>query len=308
METLFQTDTLVFRPITLADKELITSFTYHSEYQNCDFAFANMCSWRFLYNSEFAVKDDFLFIRFFTDQGSHPVYMCPVGKGRADIRHAIRLLEQEAVSHDHKLWILGITNRGKEEFEAAFPDGFKFLPERDYFDYIYLREDLVGLTGKKYQPKRNHINKFKKNYSYTYLSITPELVPHCLELEHTWYKANHTEEDEEDLSHERRSLTYALTHFEELGLTGGALCVENEIVAFSFGSPINYNTFGIHVEKADIRFDGAYSMINREFAARLPEQYIYLNREEDLGIPGLRQAKQSYQPLLLLEKYTAIKK
>ena len=110
------------------------------------------------------------------------------------------------------------------------------------------------------------------------------------------------------MSDERRSLTYALHHAEELDLTGGAIRVEGKIVAFSFGAPINHDTFGVHVEKADVSYEGAYTVINQEFSAHLPEQYTYVNREEDLGIPGLRQAKLSYQPAILLEKGAAIKK
>lgn len=183
-----------------------------------------------------------------------------------------------------------------------------YIPERDYFDYIYLREDLATLRGKKYQSKRNHINNFKKQYSYEYVPITPDIVPQCLKLECKWYKANNGDNDEEELNDERRSLTYALHHFDSLSLIGGALRVDNEIIAFSFGAPINHNTFGVHVEKADVNFDGAYTVINQEFASHLPEQYTYVNREEDLGIPGLRQAKLSYQPTILLEKSAAIKK
>lgn len=273
---------------------------------NCDFSFANMCSWRFLYNSEYAVVDDFLLIRFWIEDNDRPVYMCPVGKG--DMTCAVEFLEEDSLKHGHPLWLLGITPEGKAELENTFPDGFRYIPERNFFDYIYLRDDLVNLTGKKYQPKRNHINKFTKLYRYEYMPITPELVPECLELERKWYKANRTDDDAEELSNERRSLTYALQHASELGLIGGSICVDHQIVAFSFGAPINKNTFAVHVEKADINFEGAYSMINREFAAHLPEQYTYLNREEDLGIPGLRQAKQSYQPAILLEKYTAVKR
>ncbi|MCD7977770.1 MAG: phosphatidylglycerol lysyltransferase domain-containing protein [Tannerellaceae bacterium] len=298
-----------FKPITLQDREIITSFTLQSEYKNCDFSFANMCSWRFLYHSEFAVVEDFLVIRFHIEEDEkRPVYMCPVGNGNGDMRDVILRLEEDAAKQGHMLWLLGVTPLGRKDLEAAIPDGFKYLPNRDYFDYIYLREDLVNLTGKKYQAKRNHINKFKKSYSYEYRPITPELVPYCLELERKWYKANRTEEDEEDLSHERRSMTYALEHFSELGLIGGGICVDGQIIAFSFGAPINHDTFGIHVEKADIHYDGAYSLINQEFASHIPEQFLYVNREEDLGLPGLRQAKQSYQPALLLEKYTAIRK
>jgi len=119
----------------------------------------------------------------------------------------------------------------------------------------------------------------------------PDSVPQCLKLECKWYKANNGDNDEEELNDERRSLTYALHHFDSLGLIGGALRVDNEIIAFSFGAPINHNTFGVHVEKADVNFDGAYTVINQEFASHLPEQYTYVNREEDLGIPGVRPSE-----------------
>ena len=119
-----------------------------------------------------------------------------------------------------------------------------------------------------------------------------------------------TEKDtlNENIRNERRALTYALHHFEELDLTGAVISVDGKIAAFTFGAPISHNTFGVHYEKADINIDGIYSAINQEFASHLPEQYIYLNREEDLGIPGLRQAKLSYHPVLLLEKTKAIKR
>ncbi|MDR3269321.1 MAG: phosphatidylglycerol lysyltransferase domain-containing protein [Tannerella sp.] len=297
-----------FKPITIEDKAVITACTYQSHMQNCDFSFTNMCSWRFLYDSEFAVVNQMLLIRFqFEDKGKrHKVYMLPVGNG--DFRQAIGLLEEDARADGRPLRMLGVTPDGKEELEKYFPSEFKYIPEQDYFDYIYLRSDLQQLTGKKYQAKRNHINKFKNRYRYVYLPITPELVPLCLELECKWYQANHTAEDADALNHENRSMIFALNHFKELDLTGGAICVDNEIIAFSYGSPINHRTFGVHVEKANIRYDGIFSVINREFASRIPEQFLYVNREEDLGIPGLRQSKLSYHPTILLEKHTAIKR
>ncbi|GAB6395005.1 MAG: DUF2156 domain-containing protein [Bacteroidales bacterium] len=295
-----------FKPITIADRAAITSHTFQSVYRNCDFSFANMCSWRFLYKSEYAVMDGFLLIRFWINSHNRPVYMCPVGEG--DFSQAVGALECDSLLHGHPLWLLGITSDSKATLDQAFPDGFHYIPARDYSDYIYLREDLVNLSGKKYQSKRNHINKFMKQYAYEYLPITPELVPECLLLESKWYRANRTADDAEELSYERRALTFALQHAGELHLTGGAICVDGQIVAFSFGSPINRNTFGVHVEKADIRYDGIYSMMNREFALHVSEQYTYINREEDLGIPGLRKAKLSYHPTVLLEKYTAVKK
>jgi len=294
---------MLFKPITIEDKDVITAYTYSSNFMNCDFAFSNMCSWHFLYNSEFAIEDDFLFIRFHIKH--YRVYMFPIGTG--NLKQAIEKIENDARKNENQLRIFGITLSGKNQMEKLFPGEFTYTANRNYFDYIYLREDLQLLKGKKYQPKRNHINKFTKNHSFTYLPITREMIPECLELEYKWYQANYTEEDAEALKFENRSMLYALNHFDALGLTGGAIQVENEIIAFSYGSPVNQNTFTVHVEKADIRFDGIFSVINREFVTRLPEQYRYINREEDLGIPGLRKAKLSYQPAILLEKNRALK-
>jgi hypothetical protein len=134
------------------------------------------------------------------------------------------------------------------------------------------------------------------------------MIPEGLELENKWIQANHTLKNADALKYENRSMVFALNHFDALELLGGAIKIDNEIVAFTYGSPVNQYTFAVHVEKADTRFDGIFSVINREFVARIPEQYTYINREEDLGIPGLRKSKLSYQPTILLEKNTALKR
>jgi len=299
---------LNFKPVTIEDKEAITAYTRSSNFLNCDFAFANMCSWRFLYNSEYTIEDGFLFIRFCLGMSTHlrHAYMFPIGTG--DLKGALAKIEKDAVENKYLLRILSISPDAKKQMENILPDKYTFTANRNYFDYIYLREDLNSLRGKKFQPKRNHINKFKKKYSFSYKPITPDLVPECLKLEQKWMLANHAEKDTESLKYENRSMVFALNNFNRLDLTGGAIFIENEMVAFTYGSPINHFTFGIHVEKADIRFEGVFSVINQEFAARLPEQYRYINREEDLGIPGLRQSKLSWQPAILLEKNMAVEK
>lgn len=297
-----------FKPITIDDKEVITSFTLPSPLRNCDLAFSNMCSWRFLYQSEYAVYKNFLLIRFYIEEKNRKriAYMRPIGNG--DFRDALLQLEEDSWQHGHPLLMLGVTPISKDLLEEAFPGEFSYIPERDYFDYIYLREDLAMLKGKKFQAKRNHVNKFKKQYAYEYEPLTAELVPECLEFEAKWYKANRTDDDQEELTDERKSMIFALNHFKELNLLGGAIRIDHKLVAFTFGSPINQDTFGVHVEKADTDYDGAYSIINQEFASRIPEQYVYVNREEDLGIPGLRKAKLSYNPTILLPKAAVIKK
>ena len=299
---------LNFKKITLEDKEAITAYTYAGSYYNCDYAFANMCSWQFLYDSEYAISDDFLFIRFYIEDKDHKrlAYMFPVGNG--DIKHAIDILGKDAEEMGRPLLILGITPESKDKIENMFHGHFTYMQERDYFDYIYLREDLTTLKGKKLQSKRNHINKFKSRYEYTYLPITPDIVQQCMEVEAIWRKANLNDDDKEDLSYEHQSMVFAMNHFDELGLMGGSIIVGGKIIAFSYGSPVNNKTFGIHVEKADVSYEGIYSVINQEFASRIPHQYIYINREEDLGIPGLRKSKLSYNPVILLEKNAAVRR
>ena len=273
-----------FKDITPQDKELITSFTRHSHRRNCDLSFSNLCSWRFLYHTQFAISDGYLLLRFWAE--GKLVYMMPIGQG--DLGKVLEVLIQDAHQEKAPFCLLGICTDMCADLETLMPGRFLFTADRDYADYLYLRTDLATLAGKKFQPKRNHVNKFKRMYpDYEYTAITPDRIRECLELEAEWCKANNCDQHE-GTGNERRALVYALHHFEELGLTGGILHADGRIAAFTFGMPINQDTFGVHVEKADTRIEGAYAMINFEFANHIPEQYTYINREEDLGIEGLR--------------------
>ncbi|WP_373722953.1 DUF2156 domain-containing protein [Bacteroides heparinolyticus] len=289
-----------FKDIELSDRELITRYTQNSPRRNCDLSFSNLCSWRFLYNTQFAILDGYLLLKFWAEE--ELVYMMPIGNG--DLKKVLEALIEDAHQEGKPFCLLGICSGMCSELETFMPGKFQFTADRDYADYLYLRTDLATLSGKKLQAKRNHVNKFKRTYNYEYTPITPDRIQECLELEAIWCKANNCDQYE-GTGNERRALVYALRHFDELGLMGGILHVDGKIVAFTFGMPINQDTFGVHVEKADTSIDGAYAMINHEFAKHIPEQYIYINREEDLGIEGLRKAKLSYQPAIILDKYMA---
>lgn len=292
-----------FKPITIKDKDLITSYIIPGENPDCDFSFTNLFSWHFLNNSGYAIINGHLVVRFINENNLTEYFM-PIGQG--NITTVIETLDKCAREEGQPLRIRGIFPETRDILDKLYPTLFEYEADRDYFDYIYFRKDLVELKGKNYQPKRNHVNKFKKEYSFEYLPLAPALIPECMDFEAQWC-IKHGCEENENIKNERKALTTALEHFNELEICGAVIKVDNHIVAFAFGSPINYNTFGVHFEKADISIDGAYSIINQEFAAHIPEQYVYLNREEDLGIPGLRQAKQSYHPVTLLEKCIAVK-
>lgn len=295
---------IAFKPITISDKSLLTPYLLNARERDCDFSFANLCSWHFMTESSYAFIDQQLVIRFLHPEGYHEYFM-PMGQG--NVVSVIGQLEECARMEQAPLCLRGSLPGMQEKLEQSCPTLFEYSTDRDYFDYIYLRQDLAELKGKHYQPKRNHVNKFNKEYQSVYEPLTPDVVPECLQFESEWCM-KHGYIENENIKNERRALTFALHHFEELHLCGAIIRINGKMVAFTFGAPITNDTFGVHYEKADISIDGVYSAINQYFASHLPEQYVYLNREEDLGIPGLRQAKLSYHPAILLEKARAIKK
>lgn len=291
-----------FKPVTLADKALLTSSILPGERRDSNLSIVNLCSWQFLTCSSYAVVDNQLVLRFcFGDKGS--VYTIPARND--SVPGVIHRLAKQATEEGVPLSLYGIVPEMKETLEKIFPEVFEYKENRDHFDYLYLRSDLAELKGKEFQPKRNHVNKFRKQYDYSYLPLTENIVRDCINLYDKWCEDRRCSGDE-GLMQERQALTFSLNHLQELGVVGGSLWVSGTMVAFTFGVPVNYDTFCVHAEKALGRYEGAYNVINQEFARHLPECFIYLNREEDLGIAGLRKAKESYRPVRLLEKGLAV--
>ena len=290
-----------FRPVTASDADLLRSFTMESKCMNCDLNVANLCSWQFLYHTEYAVVDGYLLLRFVLD--GQVTYMKPIGKG--DLRPILQLLMADARSLGDTLRMACVCPCAQAMMDESMPGGFTYTVNRDKSDYLYLREKLVTLAGKKLQPKRNHISKFKRAYpNYEYRPLTADLVDDCIRLGEEWCKTNDSCM-QRAMEAEQRMIAYALRHIDELHIIGGTLFVEEKMVAFTFGSRINDEAFDVCVEKADTTYEGAYAMINNEFVSRLPEDIVYINREEDLGLEGLRKAKLSYYPDLILDKMVA---
>ena len=177
---------------------------------------------------------------------------------------------------------------------------------RNSFDYVYSREKLATLKGKKYHAKRNHISYFEKNNNWSFEPLTRENIADCVAMNEKWYELN-VEKDRVGIEHEREVLRMNFDHFDEIGCVGGVLRVDGEVVAFTFGERLNDNTFVTHFEKAFSDIRGAYPMINRLFAQEMLSDYEFVNREDDVGSEGLRSAKLSYHPDILLEKFVAVK-
>lgn len=291
---------LSFKPILLTDRSIIQSFVGKTAFPNGALSFSNLCGWGVSLHYEYAIMNDYLLLRFQVEDRC--LYVMPVGCG--DLQPILNALITDAKQCGHPFYMVGVSAEMQQCMEAVMPGAFRFIYSRDFSDYIYLRSDLVMLKGKKLQSKRNHVHRFSNLFpQFEYHSLTPDRVEDCLSFESGWlsYKMPYSEATE-SLNMEREMIQYALHHITELSILGGTLYVDGKLVAFTFGSPINRDTFDVSVEKANTSYEGAYAMINNLFSKSLPEQYLYVNREEDMGVEGLRKAKLSYQPFMLLEK------
>ncbi len=294
-----------FRPLSLNDKDLIQRAVYNTDCRNCDLNFMNLVGWQFMFGTELAVSDGLLLFRFRSN--GRLAYLPPVGTG--DCTAALDLLLADAEGLGEPFMMLGVCAHSLAKLEATKPHFFQATTDRSYSDYIYRREALATLAGKKLQPKRNHANRFAKAHpDYVYSPLTPADFNDCLQLERVWSAQKVENSCRSSYADERKALFTVFENWDRLGGMGGVIRIEGQMVAFTYGAPINHDTFGVCVEKADTAFEGAYATINRDFARHIPEQYTLVNREEDLGIEGLRKAKLSYQPETILHKYTVTPK
>lgn len=293
---------LEFHKPQLSDKQTADSIFHNQTERLCEYTFGNIFIWQHLYRTTIAVQDGFLFIKAFEDDGQ-PFYIFPAGNG--DIEKAITLLNEDAARGGHRLAFFAVTETMKQTLERLCPGRFEFLAQRDSFDYIYSAESLISLAGKKLHGKRNHIARFEKLDAWSYEAITPQNLAECEVMNEEWCRLNGCGQDEgkkEEYCAVRRSFR----NYGALGFTGGLLRLEGRVVAFTMGEQLGVDTFNTHIEKAFFDVEGAYAMINREFAAHNCAGYAYINREEDMGVEGLRRAKLSYNPAILLEKYRAM--
>ena len=277
-----------FHSLTLSDREAMQAVTLNSGRRNCNYTFANLIGWQFLYKTEVCVLKDAVVLRF-SYEGERAYMVCTSGNLTRELVSA--LLTDSGV----KLTIYGL-----EDSQASALSAFKVQvePLRDQYDYIYRRADLALLQGGHLQAKRNHVNRFRAdNPGFEYRPLTPELFDECRRLTGIWQGEK---EASDTIDAERLVMETIFSNWDSLGMIGGSIFVNGRMVAFCYGAAVTHDTFDICVEKADRNIEGAFAIINQQFAAHLPEQYIYVNREEDMGIPGLRKAKLSYHPEIML--------
>ena len=291
-----------FKPLEPSFKDRYNGMLRCSGERGCEFSFANLYLWG-RQKLAFLHGHALLFSQF----NRRTVYPFPVGCG--DKKPVIDAIIADAAERGIPCRITGLTAQNMALLQELYPDKFRYHCDCSSFDYVYDINDLADLAGRKYQKKRNHFNRFRTIFPYyTTEPLSNENLPQVQALIDHWYAQRMQEDPQGDYHMERSALNKALTYYRELGMEALVLRDGEDVLAFTMASPLNTDTLDVHFEKALDVADGAYAAINQGFARYLMEQYPrvkFLNREDDMGIEGLRKAKLSYNPEVLLEKHWA---
>jgi hypothetical protein len=289
--------------VELDDKKWIEPILASTYLLGCHYSFVNLFSWASVFKYQVAQADDFLVVKGVTPEGT-PYYFYPAGRGNP--QSVIEAMFDDAANSKVEFRFAGLSVDNTTEVESLFPGKFEFFEDRDSFDYVYRIDDLVNLAGGKYRAKRNHINHFKKHNTWSFEQISLSNLDECWDMNTKWCKIHECKYNI-PLTYENCAVRCCFEHFAELGLEGGLLRSEGKVVAYTMGKKLNSDTYDINIEKAFDDIQGAYQMINREFAALIRKSHpelVYINREEDMGQEGLRKAKLSYRPVRMVEKYS----
>ena len=291
-----------FQRLTFAQKEEYERILFASPERGCEYSFANLCLWgrqqvAFLHGC----------VGFFSHFYGRSVYPYPIGPG--DRRAVIEAYLADAKERGIPCRITGMTNADRQELENWFPGLFCLRTIRDSFDYVYDINDLADLRGRKFQKKRNHFNRFRAEHpGYEVVPLNACNLPLAQRLVDQWYYTRMKADPGGDYLLENVAMARAFHNFTGLGMEGILVLDYGEPLAVTMGSRLSENTFDIHFEKAREDVDGAYNAVNCEFARYLRLKYPdvqFLDREDDMGLEGLRKAKLSYNPHHLIEKHWA---
>ncbi|MBR1851240.1 MAG: DUF2156 domain-containing protein [Bacteroidales bacterium] len=293
--------TLQFEPIGLTHAPQIGALAEAAGLRNCNYSVANLLSWSSMFGTSVAALEGGLVVRYGLEPNNEHTYILLPHDATEASLSAIAAALRQAVSG--QLRIAALEGRQAQVVAAAVGHGAELVACRDRQDYIYSRAELEQLHGRAFRDKRNHVNKFRSLYpDYTFAPLTTGMLAECWQVEQHWRHAVPSHTSASTLA-EMRSMRFVFEHWDELPMIGGAIMVDGRMVAFSYGCPINSTLVDVCVEKADTAYEGAFNIVNLEFVRHLPEQFELVNREEDMGLEGLRKAKMSYNPVELLDYY-----
>lgn len=295
---------LEFYELTLSDKEMIQAYTRRWNLELADLSFPNMYMWRLSHNIRFCIEEEVLYVTLCHRKAPCFFFVPLPWDTNASLEIPLKKLEEYSASLGEPLRVKSATQAQREKIDADCPGCYEWYWDEGTFDYVYRQEDLAELRGKKYHGKRNHIKQFLAKYPQAeYLPLQPEHVDACLQLYSDWAqkKADTLDDSVED---EWLSVNEALRNFQALGLIGGVVMVDGELQAFTVGELLTPSLGLTHIEKANVDMHGLFPYINQQLARNEFKDMEFINREEDMGLVGLRKAKESYKPIKMIGKYS----
>ena len=276
------------KPVSLEDREIIEDHFGRAALGICEMNFANIFIWRGSEHPRWTLLNGNLCV--LVEPDFEPSYVLPPAGG-ADLERTVEAC----------LTLAPRLSRVPESLARSLGPSFRVEEDPDNFDYLYRVEDLIGLKGKRFDGKRNRIRKFESTFAHEHHALTPADVPGCVRLLEDWFEEKSN--GDPYMQAEKLAILEALAAFEPLGLKGDVVKVGGRVEAFTLGGRLTSDTAVIPIEIANPGLVGLAQWINREFVRREWSGFAFVNREQDMGVPGLRRAKQSYQPARLLKKY-----
>lgn len=290
-----------YKRVTLEDKPIFDKHYEKYPPVHSDNIFTTLISWMEYANFCYTIINDDLLL---LSQIENKFYLRPPsGKKNKDVFDQVLKLAKE---QDNDYSFSMIDAKTKEWMMSGYPK-LEFIPRRDYFDYVYLASDLAGLKGSDYGKIRNRLNKFKRSFNYSVEKISENNIHDVNEFLKRWCLWKDCESDP-ILENEKKAILYSMKHFFDLGLSGICVIINDAIEAIAVYEKMNSDMVVVHYEKGSPDYDGIYKAINQETANIVQKDFKFINRESDMGIPGLRQAKMSYNPHHLVEVFSVIKK
>ncbi|RDY29683.1 DUF2156 domain-containing protein [Romboutsia weinsteinii] len=297
---------MFFKNIDENSKKELDPYFNLVNYEACEYCFSTLYMWQHAYKTGYYIGDDFAVL---------------VGEYEGDSFSILPLATEENLpkvidfvldyfgKENKKIYFRGVTKEVVEFLQENYPGKFSYTEERDLFDYVYDAESLRTLAGRKNQKKRNHVNYFLKEYDgrYEYKLLSKDAFEDCLELINTWTSNKEENDDfDEGMDDELLGIKKVFKNYDimkdKIKIAG--IYIDGKLEAFTIGELLNDNMAVVHIEKANPNIRGLYPFINQQFITNEFKDVEFVNREEDLGIEGLRKAKLSYHPVRFVEKYT----
>lgn len=291
-----------FKPLELSDNIVFQKYLSEYKFNTYEYSFLNLYLWRKYCNVQYAVLNDVLIIK--KSEGNAGTYfMQPIGFKDENLKDIISMLYEIKKDYKDMLFLLGdIEEPFLKKLLEIYGEKLIYIEDVKKFDYIYEAKKLINFTGEKLRKRKLQYNQFKNSYNFEIKDIhDKKVIEDCIYFSEKWFDAQNNKD--EQIMFELEGIKDILTNFQFLNAIGMAVYINNNIAGFTIGEKVNKKMAVIHIEKGDVAYKGIYAFINRIFAKIYLSDIVYINREEDVGIEGIRRAKLAYDPIKLEKKY-----